>query len=246
MNALESQQATGTELLTPVNAPSIHHLDPVLVDSPEAGALPHRSNMHWARKIFHMIGIGTTGLALAFTNLTTATALGILALISICILVPDTLRFYFPKLNERVDRDFAQIMRDYEKNSLCGMSWFCIGLLLTLAFSSPKIAGLACVLLAFGDPWASVIGIKFGRTRIFGSRKTVEGLLGGFTVCFGVSLAYLFATGLVTGWSIPLVAVIAAGSAAAAEAVSFAKLDDNFTIPVVSGAVLVFVLPFFA
>ena len=43
-------------------AQALRHLEPVYLNSSLGRALPSRSAMNWPRKIFHMIGIGSTAL----------------------------------------------------------------------------------------------------------------------------------------------------------------------------------------
>lgn len=217
---------------------AIHHLAPLELEAREAPALPHRSTMHWPRKIFHMIGIGSVGLTLAFCNLPGLTALAIMAVIAVLVITPDVARFYIPALNKKVNEDFRFIMRDYEASSVSGITWFLSGMVLVLAMVPPVIAGLAALLLAFGDPWASVFGVKFGRTKLFGSRKSVEGMLGGFGVCLIVSLLYFGLSGLVAPAMVLPAALLAAAAGAGVEALTIKRLDDNFVIPVVSAPIL--------
>ena len=235
----------GTDLLsqnssaTRVAAPALRHLEPVLLDPGPALALPTRSAMNWPRKIFHMIGIGSTGLTLALSSLESAAALLIISCVAALVVTPDLLRFWFPSFNERVFRDFGFIMRDYEQHRMSGMSWFLLGMILVLSVAPPAIAGLAVLLLAFGDPWASIIGIRFGKRRILGGRKTLEGVLGGFAVCFVVSVCYFGLSGLVSAGAVVPAALLAAAAAAFAETISGSRVDDNFAIPVICAPVLV-------
>ncbi|MDF1667649.1 MAG: hypothetical protein P1V97_38280 [Planctomycetota bacterium] len=218
--------------------PALRHLDPVYLEAPESRDLPHRSVMHWKRKIFHMIGIGSVGLTLAFSGIPQIYALIILAVVSALIIPCDYGRRFFPKFKEKVFNDFRFIMRDYERNNVTGMSWFLISMLLTMAIAPIEIAGLAALLLAFGDPWASVFGIRFGKTKLFGTKKTLEGLLGCFAVCTTVSLVYFsFANLVAPGMVIPA-ALLAGATGAIAESLPAKKVDDNFTIPLASAPAL--------
>jgi dolichol kinase len=235
MTTTPNMSDTQNMLSTP---PALRHLDPIYMDSAESRALPHRSVMHWHRKIFHMIGIGSVGLTLAFSSIPEQYALIILAIVSAIIIPADYGRRFFPKFNDKAYKDFRMIMRDYERNNVTGMSWFLIAMLIVLAIAPLEIAGLSALLLAFGDPWASVFGIRYGKTKLPGSKKTVEGFLGCFAVCTLVSVIYLSFTSLIPHSMIIPGALLAGLTGAFAEGLPNTKVDDNFTIPFVSAPIL--------
>jgi len=242
MNEQSPRSRHGTATLPASKAPSLRHLDPVFLNAPESHALPHRSMMNWPRKIFHMIGIGSVGLTLAFASVTQIQALWILGAATALIVTLDLIRRWIPSLNDKVYTDFRFIMRDYERKNLTGMSWFLLGMMLVLLMAPRQVAGLAALLLAFGDPWASYFGIRFGRRRLFGSKKTLEGLLGGFAVCALVSTCYLAFAGLVSATLIVPAAILAGLAGAIAEALPAGKIDDNFLVPVVSTPALLAII----
>jgi diacylglycerol kinase (CTP) len=214
---------------------ALYHRQPVALETPEPLKLQHRSMMNWPRKIFHMLGIGTVGLTLALCSLTSLQALMIVGVLAALLIGFDLARLNIPALNEKCHKDFRAIMRDYENRRLTGITWFMAGLVLVVAIAPVQIAGLGVLLLAFGDPWASFFGIRFGKTRLMGSRKTLEGMLGGFAVCAIVSALYLTYFGLVSGvGAIALASVLAAAVGSMAEALPVESMDDNFTIPVVA------------
>jgi dolichol kinase len=82
-----------------------------------------------------------------------------------------------------------------------------------------------------GDVAASAIGMKYGRVKIL--NKTLEGSLACLAACLiaGYSLLYL---GLMMSRTIIFAGALAA---TVAEAVSF-RIDDNLTMPLVSGLVM--------
>jgi diacylglycerol kinase (CTP) len=239
---MEKSMTTGPKMSDTqkmLNAPpALRHLDPIYLDNSEHRALPHRSMMHWHRKIFHMIGIGSVGLTLAFSSISTSYAIIILAIVSAIIIPLDYGRRFFPKFKEKVYKDFRRIMRDTERDNVTSMTWFLLSMLMTLAIAPREIAGLAALLLAFGDPWASIFGIRFGKTPLFGGKKTLEGFLGCFAVCTLVSILYFAFTGLVASSMVIPAAMLAGLAGALAESIPAGKLDDNFTIPLASAPAL--------
>jgi len=95
---------------------------------------------------------------------------------------------------------------------------------------------LAIVCLSFlilGDMFAAIIGKKFGRTKII-ANKSLEGSLACFAACLviGLFVAWLFPTHLT-----PQIIAIGALTATIVELFSLG-IDDNLTIPLISGLVM--------
>lgn len=194
-----------------------------------------RHSIHWKRKVFHVLGIGTAGLTYALAPVTKPAALGILGVIAAVFVFLDVLRFKVPALNKRVKRDFGPLMRDYELDGISGSSWFFFSALITIALFQQPAAALGMIFLAIGDPVASAVGVKWGRIRLPGG-KSLEGSLTFFGLCTAVGVAVLtLAYGLAIGPALAISAVTAV-AAAAAEAVPSKKVDDNFTVPLAGGA----------
>lgn len=124
---------------------------------------------------------------------------------------------------------FGRMIRDHERNGdFTGAVYILGSACVTVALYSKPVAIAALAFIIVGDAFAAVIGRRFGRTRL-GSRKTLEGSLG---CLFGTCLVAFFAPG------VPLsVALIGAVAATAAEAYPFG-IDDNVTVPVLSGLVM--------
>lgn len=106
-----------------------------------------------------------------------------------------------------------------------GTIYFFIATLFCLAFFGSTITIIAIVMLSVLDSATTIAGINFGRRKIFG-KKTLEGTLCGIGAGFVIML---FFTG-------PLNAIILATAAGVTELVS--PVDDNLTIPVVTGVLL--------
>lgn len=194
-----------------------------------------RHSIHWKRKVFHVLGVGTAGLTYALAPVSKPAALGILGSIALVFVTLDLLRFKVPALNKRVKRDFGPFMRDYELDGISGSSWFFFSALITIAACFQPAAALGMIFLAIGDPIASAVGVKWGRIKLPGG-KSLEGTLAFFGICLaaGVSLLTL-RYGLSLGNAAAIAAVTAA-AAAGAEAIPSKKVDDNFTVPLAGGA----------
>lgn len=127
---------------------------------------------------------------------------------------------------------FGGMMRDAEKRTFTGVFHTTVGSLAAMhvAQGRPEIVGTAIGQLALGDAAAALAGKAFGRVRILGGQKSLEGTLAGFAVCYAVA----------AGFGVPPGAALA--SAAAASLVELLPtsrwLNDNLWIPVTSAAVL--------
>jgi len=105
-----------------------------------------------------------------------------------------------------------------------------IGALLTIFFFPKPIAVTALVFMSLGDTVAGLIGKQYGRIKI--GLKSLEGTLSGLAVCI------LFV------WLMPLVplhvGVLGAVTAMAVELLPV-PIDDNVSIPLSSGTIMVII-----
>ncbi|WOF16459.1 hypothetical protein F1737_06970 [Methanoplanus sp. FWC-SCC4] len=97
---------------------------------------------------------------------------------------------------------------------------FFISTLFCLLFFEKSDVFLGILVLALLDSFSTIIGIKFGRTKIY-KEKSLEGTIAGIIASF---IALVYFTG-------PVTALIASTGAGIAELIS--PVDDNLVIPVV-------------
>lgn len=102
--------------------------------------------------------------------------------------------------------------------------WANFGIFLSFLLFGKESAMVSVVVLAVGDAFASMVGIKYGKRRI--GNKSLEGSLAFFLSSF---LALCFFLGFYKSFLVALFSSLA-------EAFSF-KLDDNFTVPLTAGFV---------
>ncbi|CAN5537233.1 dolichol kinase [soil metagenome] len=193
-------------------------------------ALRSKSDLHLARKIWHLVGI--IGMILIYNYFGTRQTWFILAGLGAFFFPLDLLRQSRPGLNQATQRVFGAVMRKHESNSLSGLSYLLLGAMILLAFFPRHIINLSLLFLAFGDPLASYVGIRFGRDRILGN-KTLQGTLAAFFACAGIAGVYYYLNGIMTE-RLLIVAPISGLIGAATELIPIWKLDDNLTCPVLS------------
>lgn len=132
-------------------------------------------------------------------------------------------------------RFFQLIIHPHEHYRVNSATWYSTALLCLAVFSPVLCSAIALAVLAFGDPFAGLVGRRWGKTSIGGGR-TLEGS-GAFVV--GGTIAGLAVLALwhpVAAWPLLLVVSVGASLAGAvAEALSH-RVDDNFSVPLAAAA----------
>jgi dolichol kinase len=141
--------------------------------------------------------------------------------------VIDVLRLWSGSFREIFYRFIGPVVRGKEAHRLTGASYMMFSCFMVLYFYGGVVTAVVCFYLVLGDTAAALVGLKWGKIRIF--KKTLIGSLACFTVCF------------IMGLVIPEVgtgaAFIGALVATLVELLPL-KIDDNVLIPLVSGGVL--------
>ena len=126
-------------------------------------------------------------------------------------------------------------MRRQELHNLSSMSWLFLGNFIIMFLFPPEIVTLSLLILAIGDPVCNIIGIKYGKDKLIGS-KSLQGSLAGFIACSIVSAAYFKVMDIMTS-KLLLASVLSGFIGALAEVIPI-DIDDNFVIPVVTAILL--------
>jgi diacylglycerol kinase (CTP) len=188
-----------------------------------------RSDVHLARKIWHVTTVFLMFMCWHFFPFWICMSLLIIGWIAF---VPaDIIRLKNPELNSKIAKSFKLIMRQNELDRLAGTTYLITGTILIAALFSKPIVALSLLFLAFADPIASYVGIRFGKDKIFG-HKSVQGFMAAFVVCAVIAYTFLYLQNV--NEYILIVSLLAGLVGALAELIPVAKLDDNFTMPVLS------------
>ena len=177
------------------------------------------------RKATHIgalvIPIGYSGLVLEKSGM-----LSIMIPVAVVMTLIDISRLRGWRLWTRVARPLMEpVLRGHEMSGdFSGATYILWSTVFTVALFRRDVAVAALAFIIVGDTLAALVGRKFGRHR-FG-RKTLEGSI----ACLAGTLGVAF---IVPGLSLS-VAVIGATVAAAVEAFS-GPIDDNVSVPLVSG-----------
>lgn len=195
-----------------------------------AMALRSKSDLHLARKLWHLVGI--LGMVLIYNYFGTRQSWWILAVLAGFFFPLDWLRQSRPRLNQATMRVFGPVMRQHESKSFSGLSYLLLGAIILMTFFERHVITLSLLFLAIGDPLASYVGIRYGRDRILGN-KTLQGTLAAFFACSCIAGVYYYLNGIMTE-RLLIVAPVSGLIGAATELIPIGKLDDNLTCPVLS------------
>lgn len=177
------------------------------------------------RKIVHLATL-IIPIGYAFTS--EETVLLFLIPFFLCYLLVDLLRhFHFGMASLFQKYFFGRVLREEEKSKLMGSTYFLFSSILTILLFPKSIAIVSLLILILSDTAGALVGKWIGKVSIFG--KTLEG-----------SMAF-FVSSILIVWSYPqlnrLWGSLAALGATLIEILPI-KIDDNLTIPIIAGVVM--------
>jgi dolichol kinase len=148
----------------------------------------------------------------------------------IVLFVIDVLRFGTSWGKELFRTFFGQLAGRKEEEGPNASFFYAVSLLIAVVLFEPRIAMGAIISLALGDPVAGIVGTLFGRLRIKG--KAVEGAVA------NLAASFLLINLIVES---PWIALAGALAGAAIELLPVPKVDDNLSVPIVSGLAMTIV-----
>ena len=196
------------------------------------GSFHRRDEVHILRKVFHVV-LGLTFFGVYLHLLTREQSMYACFVLAFFAFSVELLRLRVPKINKLMVAFFGPFMRRSELSSLSGLPFYSLGAGLALLFYETPIMELAALFLIFSDPISSYFGIRYGTSKIVGT-KSIQGSAAGFCTCYLISLIY----GLVHAEptiNLLLFSLFSGLVGSLSELLSI-FVDDNLTIPVASGA----------
>lgn len=167
-------------------------------------------------------------------------ALIILVLILIISLEFEYLRIEVGKKIPILNKLWAYMRREKEKDKLGGDVFFIIGAILVLAVFDIRIAIAAILMTTLGDLSAALIGKKYGKHRLKSLKdRALEGIIAEFVVDILIGIFVLFwgfwtNPQILNSYILWIVILAMALTATIVETLIY-KMDDNLIIPVFSG-----------
>jgi diacylglycerol kinase (CTP) len=202
-------------------------------DSSFEAVLHKRSDLHILRKVWH-ISTGSVGLFIFYTSGQSQTFWASLILaVALVGFTVDFIRSRIPAFNKLVIKLMGPLMRRSEKDGVSGLPFYALGVSLSLFFYSRDIAIVSCMFLVFSDPLSSFFGVLYGKDKIL-PNKSLQGAVAGFFTCYLITLFYAINT-TTLGTHLLVFSIVSGVIGAASELVSAFNIDDNLSIPVISG-----------
>lgn len=152
-------------------------------------------------------------------------------------IIVDTIRIEHRTFKKFYRNFFGIILRKHELSDFTGALYVLVSAVLCIALFPHNIAFMALSFLAIGDTLAAVVGLAYGKRKLPGSNKSVEGSLGCFIGIF--IYGFLFYV-LDPGLDIAMGAIAIGALAATFAEMWKLPLDDNLKIPLVSGIAMYF------
>lgn len=191
---------------------------------------------------------------------------------ALAIIAPaDVLRLRYPAFERLYERCLGSLMRESEKHTTNGVTWYILGVNFALMFYPLDVATVAILILSWADTAASTVGrLCRGYTPALPSRlpilrlplaprKSVAGFIAASVTgaCIAVAfwgwiapvredpadVTWWWNTGVKstghgpTGWlGLTVIGAVTGIVSGIAEALDLGSLDDNLTLPIISGA----------
>jgi dolichol kinase len=176
------------------------------------------------RKSIHLFGLIVPIIYCFVEKPTAIISVGILVLIALSV---ELLKTFCPPFRSLFFQIFTPLLRSHERRGgITGATYYLIGAFLCVLIFDKTLAIVCLCFLILGDMAAALIGIQWGRTKLF-AKKSLEGSLACFIVCILVALVKYH----------PMIALIGASVATLVELFP-TGIDDNLTMPIVSGLVM--------
>jgi diacylglycerol kinase (CTP) len=199
------------------------------------------TDLHLARKAWHVL-MGLFILAVYFLfNFNPMEGSFALALAFLVFYTSEKIRLRNQDFNQWILWVFGPLMRKDETRKMSGIPAYLAAASLAFLIFPQDIAVWSILLLVFGDPAASLVGIAWGKKSVrFSNGKSLLGTLAGIFVSALVSMIYLSVLGYSAGFILlgSLLGGLAGGLTELIPMPFSLKIDDNFLIPMVSGFVL--------
>ena len=182
------------------------------------------------RRVFHLIAGSIFPTALLFLPIWPV--LSVVVFLAVGSIIIEIARRRWEPLNRFVVDLLRPLMKDHEQDSVIASTWMLAGMAIVIGTMPKPVSTLALFCLAVGDPFAALIGQRWGSIRI-AADKTLEGAAGFLAASLAVG-TLVVATKVDTTYG-----VMALGAAVAALFELWpARIEDNFKIPIAGGVAM--------
>jgi len=146
------------------------------------------------------------------------------------------IKFFYPVYKVIFERMLREREKAGEKFTLSGGVWMLLAAFLCAVLFSHENAAIAFSIMLLSDTAASLVGHKFGKTKIYGN-KSLQGTLAGFAVACATVIAY----GVAFDFTLAsyIIGIAAAAVACWTELYTkWLRIDDNLSVTMAAGLVL--------
>jgi len=163
--------------------------------------------------------------------LSRTTVLYVAGSVALVFITLDLLRLLILKVNLHLFNKVPNLLKEKERGQFSSMTFFLTAVFILMLAFPQNIASSAILFIIFGDLASKFFGLLYGKRQFL--TKTLEGSIAYF--------AFSFVAGFVLSLFLPLpvwILLLGALSAAITEALSIFGIDDNFTVGLISGSVM--------
>lgn len=193
-----------------------------------------RHDLQFPRRFFHMT-MGTGAGIIYYSFLSHQLAVSILGTAACIVYIVEQIRINYPEYAATFKIVNKYLLRAEEQLKESAGMPFVMGLLLTL-LSFPKVVALCAIFtLAIADPMSAIIGIRFGKNKIF-KRKSLEGSAAFFISTFCIIMIVFNTLYLHDFFMVAVLGLIVSIVMTGLELIPL-RIDDNLTIPIATGLI---------
>lgn len=171
---------------------------------------------------------------IGYNYLSSAIVIPVLSVLAFVFVLIDILRTKIPSFKARVNQFMGGIFRIYESKTFSGASFILFGALLAVIIFPRQVAQLVVTFTVLGDIAAALVGKHIGKHKLIG-KSTVEGSISFLAASI---IGSLFIT------PYPLWEKILAAVFATIVEMLPLKIDDNLTVPILTGTFIVIIESF--
>ncbi len=197
--------------------------------------LRRKSDIHIERKRWHFIGVSI--ILICYNTLPRPMAVPVFSCFAVFFITGDILRLRFPGVNKVAMVFMAPFMRESERTQLAGTTYLMAAAWIIIFSFKDPVVNLSLGFLAVADPMASLIGVLYGKTKLI-SGKSLEGSLTAFACCFLISCGYFYFMEVEPVSHALILGLICGVVGALSELIPIGRIDDNFTLPIISALFL--------
>ena len=180
------------------------------------------------RKSIHLLGLTLPVIYLFFDKSTMLVFMGMLVAVAVIV---EFVKWISPRFGAFFFQIFTPLLRSHErKGAVTGATYYLISTFLCIFFFAKTLAIVCIFFMVLGDMAAALVGKMWGKTKLLAG-KSLEGSAACFIVCAVIALVKLN----------PVIAIVGALVATIVELIPF-PIDDNLTVPLISGAVMHFMM----